>query len=475
MDYLSTLSEFAAGLRFSTLEPALQRHTGWILADTLAAIVAGSAEPELQAMAAGLRRGGEASLPGLGRHADAEVAALVNATAGCFLEVDEGNRFARGHPAIHVLPAVLALSEAEDVGAEPFLSALVAGYELASRLGAASHLRTTMHPHGTWGTVGAAAGCARVLGMDAQDMREAINIGASMSIATSRQTMLQGGVVRNLYAGLACRNGMLAARLVPCGFTGERDGPGSLLGGIVSDRFDAAETVHGLGQQWHLRQNYFKLHACCRYNHGALDALDQLAARGALPAATAIERIEVHTHGLAAELSNPAPHNTLAARFSLPFAIASRIVHGSSAIDSFNWQALGRADVLALAHKVEVREDAQMTRRLPGQRPARVCILERGGQRHLAEVLANRGDDSLPYSDDELFAKFLDLCTRVWPQAHARTVFDATMSLASDAGRGTLSSDRQRLRSWSALLRHAPRPAGRLHRTAGARTPGASA
>jgi 2-methylcitrate dehydratase PrpD len=412
-------------------------------------------------MAAGLRRGGEASLPGLGRHADAEAATLVNATAGSFLEVDEGNRFSHGHPAIHVLPAVLALGEAEDAGADAFLSALVAGYEVGSRLGAASHLHAAMHPHGTWGTMGAAAGCARVLGFGTQDMREAINVGASMSIATSRQTMLQGGLVRNLYAGLAGRNGLLAARLVPCGFTGERDGPASLLGGIVSDRFDPAEAIRGLGQLWHMRQNYFKLHACCRYNHGALDALDQLAVRDALPPAEAIESIEVRTYGLAAQLSNPAPHNTLAAKFSLPFAIASRIIHGSSSLGSFTWQALGRDDVLALARKVALSEDPEMTKRLPGERPARVTILDRAGHRHVAEVHVNRGDDLWPYSEAQLQGKFIDLCTRVWPQAHARAVFDATMAMAADAGSGTPQADRQRLRDWTALLRHAPLPAGR--------------
>ena len=190
MQYLDTLSTFAAGLRFAALPPAVRLHTGWILADTLAAIAAGSAEPELRALAQRQRLGSGATLIGLGQQAHPEAAALVNGTSGTFLEMDEGNRFSRGHPAIHVLPAALALCEQQGADADPVLSALVVGYEVGSRLGAASQLRSAMHPHGTWGTVGAAAACARVMGLDAAGMREAINIASSLTTATSKRTML---------------------------------------------------------------------------------------------------------------------------------------------------------------------------------------------------------------------------------------------------------------------------------------------
>ena len=276
MDTLDQLSAFAATLNHSKLPTELQRHTGWILADTVAAMVAGSAEPELRRLAARQSAGGGATLVGLGKHTQPAMAALINGTAGTFLEMDEGNRFSRGHPAVHVLPAVLALAETQQLDRNAFLSALVVGYEVGSRIGAASQLRAAMHPHGTWGTIGAAAACARAQGFDATAMREALNVGASMSIATSKKTMLEGGLVRNVYAGLSNHNGLLAAQLVACGFTGERDGVASLFGQIVSERYDPEALLRDLGQDWHLNHNYFKLHSCCRYNHGTLDALDAI-------------------------------------------------------------------------------------------------------------------------------------------------------------------------------------------------------
>lgn len=446
MDYLDRFSGFAAALSFDRLPASARAHTGWILADTVAAIVAGSAEPELRVWAA-KQTDGTATLVGLGRKAQPMMAALINGCAGTFLEMDEGNRFSRGHPAVHVLPALLALCEQVGADAHAFLSALVAGYEVGSRIGAAAQLRGAMHPHGTWGTVGAAAACARLLGVDAAAMRETLNVSASMTIATSKRTMLEGGLVRNVYAGLANQNGLLASQLVDCGFTGERDGLRSLFGEIVSERFDTDALLQDLGDDWHLTHNYFKLHSCCRYNHGTLDAIDALAARQGLPDADAIDRIEVHSYHLAAELADPAPRNTLAAKFSVPFAVATRLVNGSSALASFTWDAVRDERVLALARKVSITEDPAMTRRLPHERPARIVITERTGRQWVGEAGVNRGDDAAPYGADELTAKFMDLTGRVWPAAHAGAVLASTHALCAGA---------MALPDWLALLRHPP-------------------
>ncbi len=430
MDYLDRLSQFAADLDYRSLPPDVQEQVGWILADTLAAVAAGSAEPELRALAERQGASEAASLIGLGRRSSCEAAAFINGTAGTFLEMDEGNRYSRGHPAVHVIPAAVALSQERAADAADFLAGLVVGYEVGSRLGAASQLRGAMHPHGTWGTIGAAAACARIAHLSASAMREALNIASSLTTATSKRTMLEGGLVRNTYAGLSNRNGLLALDLTECGFTGERDGPASLLGQIVSEQFDPEAVVRELGQDWHLMHNYFKMHSCCRYNHGTLDAIDQLAASQSLPQPDEIESIEVQTYHLAAELDDPAPANTLAAKFSVPFAVATRIVHGTSALSSFTWEAVRRPDVLALAQKVRVSHDPAMSQRLPAERPARVLMRLTDGRQLLAEAGVNRGDDASPYTREELRAKFMDLSGRIWPAAHCRDLLEATLGLA---------------------------------------------
>lgn len=449
MSTAEKLAEFATRIDFEEAGDAVRERVRWIVADTIAAIAAGSAEPELRALVR-LQQGGSittsgdaggsATLVGLGAGAVPDMAALINGSAGTFLEMDEGNRFARGHAGIHVIPAALAWCEAAGADARTFLTAVLSGYEVCSRIAAASQLRASMHPHGTWGTIGAAVACGRAAQLPADRMAELIGIASSLMTATSKQTMLEGGLVRNVYAGLANRQGMLALQLLQAGFSAEKDGLRSMFGSVISEHFDEASLLAALpaGTRpdaqtgWHVMQNYFKLHSCCRFNHGVLDAIDDLHARGLLPAAADVEQVAVETYGFAAELSDPAPRNTLAAKFSVPFAVATRLVNGSSAVDSFTWKAVRDPAVLALAARVTVREDPAMTLRLPQERPAKVTVRLHDGSEVTAEVSFNRGDEASPYTQDELRRKFIDLTSRVWPREHCQRLLDTTLALGGN-------------------------------------------
>ena len=134
---------------------------------------------------------------------------------------------------------------------------------------------------------------------------------------------------------------------------------------------------------------------------------------------SAIERIEVDTYVWAAQLDSAEPRNMLAAKFSLPFALATTIVHGAATVPAFRQPALKDDAARELARKVVVREDAGMTARLPALRPARVTVALTDGTVLVAEVMTNRGDTEDPYTPDEVVAKFHDLANPVWGEAHA--------------------------------------------------------
>ena len=422
MDYLDRLSSFIVETKLQDLPKDVLPQSHLVIADTIAAIAAGAAEPEVKALTTRrIRDSGPCSVVGRGIAGHPQRAALLNGIAGTWLEMDEGHRFARGHPAIHVLPAALAYTEANRRSGADLLLAVVLGYEVASRIGMAADLRPSMHPHGTWGTVGAAVAVAKLAGFDAPRVREAINVASSLTLATSKKTMLQGGTVRNVYAGIANQNGLLAAELVDCGFVGELDGLSSVFGSVVSDKLDRGVIVEGLGSDWQIARNYFKRHSCCRYNHGALDALDTLLAATPLHQ-DQIERIDVATYRYAAELDDPAPRNVLGAKFSVPFAVATRVVTGSSGLTSFTWERVRDERIRALARRVHVAEDPALTAMLPQYRPARVQVRLVDGRVLQASVDVNRGDDQAPYSAAELEEKFFDLARRAWPLGVAREI-----------------------------------------------------
>ena len=156
---------------FSLSDGRLLAQAQLVLLDCLGAIAAGMQEPETRALAPRVSRvaaAGPSRPSARGSMLQPSDAAFVNGVAGTMLELDEGNSFARGHPGIHVLPAVLAAQPLAEVSGRAFLTAFVLGYEIGARIGAASRLRPTVHPHGTWGTVGAALAVAKLDGAEAQ-------------------------------------------------------------------------------------------------------------------------------------------------------------------------------------------------------------------------------------------------------------------------------------------------------------------
>jgi 2-methylcitrate dehydratase PrpD len=419
---------FAARLRFADLPAEVAQRARLALLDSIGAIAAGAQEAEVQALAARMiaREGaGEAPVIGLALAARPGTAAFLNGTSGTMLELDEGNQYARGHPAIHVVPALLAAPRGDGAA---LLVALTLGYEFGSRVGIASKLNVAMHPHGTWGTLGAAMGVAKLHGATAEEFRGVVNMAASLGLATSRKTMLEGGTVRNTYAGVANMLGLTVWDLARAGFEGERDGVGTVFGHVSASDFRPDEMTRALGARWEVARNYFKRHAACRYTHGALDALHMILAKTGALKPDDVRAMQVETYVWAAQLDSAEAPNMLAAKFSIPFALATTIAHGAATVPAFRGPAREDPAVQALARRVTVNEDAAMTAQLPGLRPARLRVTLADGTTHEASVTTNRGDTEDPYTEQEVRQKFRELTEPVYAE-RARAIEEAVMAL----------------------------------------------
>lgn len=434
-DWLDAWGRFAAGFTFDALSPDLLAQAKLVLLDCLGAIASGMQEPEVQALAARLaRRGaGDTAVIGAGLSLRGDDAAFLNGTAGTALELDEGNSFARGHPGIHVLPAALATALARGRSGRDLLTAFIVGYEFGARTGAACRLRPTVHPHGTWGTIGAATATALLEGADAGQIVETLNVSATLSGAVSLRAMLEGATVRNAYCGFSNRNGLMAWDLVASGFSGEIDAIRTVYGAILAEGFRPELMAEELGTRFEIQRNYFKRHAACRYTHGALDVLTGLLAAHGPIAPDSLVSAEVETYAYAAQLDNPAPRSMLAAKFSLPFAIATTLVNGSSGVPAFRQKAVADPRVRALANRVTVTERADFSALLPEKRPSRVTLRLADGRVLAGETMTNRGDAVDPYTPDEVRAKFLDLAAPVWGDAHAARILAAVETIETTA------------------------------------------
>ena len=420
MDYLDRLARVVVGTELPALREPTVAAAKAVTLDTLGAMLAGSRLPQnakLASLATARSGAKSATLVGHTGRAEPMFAALANATAGVSLEMDEGNRWGGGHPSIHVLPAALAVAEELAADGPRFIEALVAGYEVVSRIGGATRVRPNVHSHGTWGTLGSAAAVARLQRLDVAAVRAAINLAGSMSPANTWTPCFEGATIRDVYPGRAGLQGILAVHLLACGFTAVRDAPGDVYGTILAEEFDAPAVVEGLRvdglpDTFRIERNYFKFHACCLYNHPALDAVGALV-REHRVTADAVARVAVTSIPFVERMADPEPPAMLAAKFSVPYAVAAAIVLGRTDVTAFVDDARTDARVRDLARRVDVRGDAAMALRASDRPTARVVVTLRDGRTLARETRVIHGDAANPPAHEELIEKFAFLATDV--------------------------------------------------------------
>ncbi|HIN05742.1 MAG TPA: MmgE/PrpD family protein, partial [Dehalococcoidia bacterium] len=421
--------------RLDDLDESTVEAAKLVVLDTIGAILAGSRQDEnakLALLATGMSGAGSSSILGHVSKVQPGFATLVNGTAGVALEMDEGNRQGGGHASIHVMPSALAMAEAQGLGGEAFLESVIVGYEVTSRIGGATLPKQQVHSHGTWGTIGTAALTARLLGYDASETRQAMNMAMSMSPANTWTPCLEGATVRNLYPGRSGFQGILAANLVRCGFTAIDDGPTDLYSNLIGEGFVPEAVVDGLGQpkNYRIQQNYFKLHACCLYNHPVLDAFLSIT-RTLKFSAEEVEEIRVEAPPLALIMADPAPENMLAAKFSIPYAVAASLIHETTDVTAFYPDKVDDPRVRELARKVRVLGDPDMSLRRFDYPAARVTVRLQNGHEITDSVTAHRGDTLNPVPKQELIEKFKFLANDALGEEGAGRVVDLVDRLES--------------------------------------------
>ncbi|MFI0356000.1 MmgE/PrpD family protein [Actinomadura sp. 9N407] len=392
------LGTWVSGLDAAAVPAGVVERLSLVLLDVAGVTAVGASLPEHRALrAAWTAPEGRSPLIGGGRLVPSDTAAWLNAMALVALELDEGNKYAKGHPAAHGFPAVLALAAELDSTGPDTAAALLAAYEVAARFGRAVRLRPGGHPHGSWGVPGAAAGCARLLGLGPEATAAAIDTAAGLPVAGHFGSATAGNPVRDAWMGASNASGLAAARMAAAGMA-RNTGTAALSLGTLLGEIDAAELTAGLGTRWDITRGYFKRHASCSFTHPAADAV--LALRAEIdPTARPIREILVETHALGAGLTAVTWDNRLSAMFSTPFVAACAALTGEVGPRS----PLDRPDVVALARRVRVAAAGDLTARLPDERAARVTVTFEDGTSAVREVPNPIGDaDHHPLGEADL-------------------------------------------------------------------------
>jgi len=408
------LAEWIAEQTYLDLPENVRNRATLTIADSVGVIIGGITTDNVSDLVSRDARDDCVDVPLLGteQRTSAQKAAMIYGTAGTALELDEGHKYAAGHPAMHVLPALLCEAVNNPSSQEAFLTAFVTAYEAVTRVArACTPIRSQYHMHGLWGTVGAAAAVAKYRGCDSDQILTAMQMAANHAQHTRFEAAVEGATVRNTYTGMSNLDGLNVVNQAQAGFTSLECGIERHLEGVAEDRFRSTILTEELGTTWEIMRGYFKIHAACRYTHPVLDSLDEILGSVEIDP-DEITAVVVETYENASRLSDTRPMNSLQAKFSIPFAVATRIHNDCSDKSAFEPEAI-EEHTLRLAGDVSVRSSDEFESRTPEARGARVIIHVDNNEKFVGAVSRPRGDPQRPFSEEELRQKFESLVSPV--------------------------------------------------------------
>ncbi|MCP3025073.1 MmgE/PrpD family protein [Cupriavidus basilensis] len=383
---------------------------------------------------------GDATVVAHGTTAFPATAAWINGSASHAAEFDDIFRDAVYHPGCPTISAALALAEYRDVSGEAFLRAVVAGYEVSTRIGAAiqpAHYRY-FHTTGTVGCFGSAAAGALLLSPgNARVAADALATSATFASGL-QQAFRSDAMTKALHAGHAAMVGVQAAQAAAAGVNGVHD----ILEGAAG--FGAAmcgspgwsDVAKGLGANYNILSITQKNHGCCGHTFAAIDAAIELVRGHGIDAAR-IDAVTVWTYQTAIDVTgNAVPGTAFEARFSLPYVIAHGILHGAVRLDAFSGERLRDPQIRQLMKRVTLHADPGLTAAFPRQRAARVEILLKDGTRHTLFAPYRKGDPESPLDDATLNDKFMELAAPVIGSDTAEELLAALWQLETRSVRG---------------------------------------
>jgi len=429
---VATITDFIHGAR---VPPEASARAATAVKDTIGVMLAGVGEPAARIAQAMASEDGVGTCRVLGTslQTSPELAALANGVSAHSLDYDDMCFVSLAHPSCALVPAILATGELVHARSSALLDAYVIGFELECRLGNVMNPRhyhqRGWHCTSSIGTVGAAAAAARMLGLGAQATQHALGIAASSACGLKENI---GSMVKPLHAGMAARNGVMAARLAQRGFTASPhaiDGPQGYLVAMDSERDSLDAAVGDLGIRWEILHTgvTVKLYPSCAATHPPLDALIAMKRREQITA-DQVRAIDVEVDSMTPRLLiHPDPVTGLEAKFSMPFCAAAAIVYDRIGIDTFDVDHIRNPTVQALMKHVTLRANEEFDKGAPLAR-ARVSVYLRDERVVSLAVDGARGYPGR-LTNEELATKFAGCATRTLSESAANAAWAALISL----------------------------------------------
>ena len=440
--YTRGIAEFVSGLTYKAIPDEVLHRIKLLMLDSLGCALFG-ADLEwcriLQDALSKVDATRECGVWGTKKKLSAPHAALANGTAVQGFELDDVHRAGVLHVGAVVLPALIPIAELRrGMSGREFLTAAVAGYEIGPRVGLCmgpEHIASGWHSGATLGVFSAAAGAARGLKLDAKETVHALGIAGTQ--AAGLMAAQFGAMVKRMHAGRSSQSGLYGALLAEAGFTGIVNVLESEYGGFCTtlsqskDHFNLKELTAGLGDIWQTMGVALKFYACVGTNHTTLDAIRDMQQERRFGAKD-VRKIVVR--GSQVTVNHVGwkyvPQGLTSAQLNLPYCVATWLLDGDCFVDQFTEDKVADPARMALADKVEVVHDPEITAK--GAKFRHLVHVEahlNDGTVLKRTVEAARGSEKKFASDAEIVEKYEKLASKALPKAKVGKLCDAMLGL----------------------------------------------
>lgn len=379
------------------------------------------------------RSQGTSSITRYGDHVSATQAAFIN---GCFAhaqDFDDSHQEAQTHPGSVVIPAAIAIGEQLNLNGETVLKAIVIGMEMMLRLAHSlcpACIEGGHHTPPTIGPFGAAIAAGLLLGLDKNQLTNALGICGSYSGGLVEYT-LSGGSVKRIHTGLGARAGVEAALLAKAGLTG----PSSIIEGkkglwAIYGRGKAfpERLFDQIDEKYMLATLMFKPFNCCYLIHPAIEAFLTICKSYHLSA----NDIETVTVGMSQFSMSHAgkiqiPKDELGAQFSTSFTLALSLVNEPPGMWSYTKAALADEKILELAKKITVYEDKEANDEFPKKNGCIITVTTKHNQEYLLRIKDPKGSPLNLLTTQDVKEKFMRNTTPVIGSEHSENIYQTLL------------------------------------------------
>ena len=448
--YTRGIAQFVSNLRYEAIPEEVRSRIKLLMLDSLGCALYGADLEWTRILQRTLREidaTRTCAVWGTDNKLSAPHAALVNGTQVQGFELDDVHRAGVLHVGAVVLPALISITELKPgMSGKEFLTAAVAGYEIGPRVGLCmgpEHIAQGWHSGATLGVFSAAAGAARGLKLDVERTVHALGIAGTQ--AAGLMAAQYGAMVKRMHAGRASQSGLYGALFAEAGFTGIVNVLESEYGGFCTtfsrstDRFNLKELTAGFGEVWQTMGVALKFYACVGSNHTTLDALRDMRGERAYKA-NDVQKIVVRGSQVTMDHVGwkYAPQGLTSAQLNLPYCVGTFLLEGDCSADQFTEDKVADPQRMALAEKVEVHHDPEITAKgAKFRHMVRVELHLKDGSRMDRTVEAARGSEKKFASESDIVEKFEKLAAKALPHSRIGELRDAMLNLdkAPDATR----------------------------------------